>query len=137
LIQAAGGLVQNEEGLYLMMKRLGKWDLPKGKLDKGEDMVDCAIREVEEECGVSGLGITGKLVTTYHVMRRNNEKCLKVSHWYSMTTRYSGKLVPQLEEGIDEVRWVKVSKIPSYAENSWPSIKEVLKQGGVYEKLKL
>ncbi len=137
LIIAAGGLVQNEEGQYLMMRRLGKWDLPKGKLDKGEDMVDCAIREVEEECGVSGLGITGKLVITYHVMRRNNEKCLKVSHWYRMTTRYSGKLVPQAEEGIDDVRWVDVSKIPAYAKDSWPSIKEVLKKGGIHDRVKL
>ena len=134
LIEAAGGLVENTQGDVLMIFRLGRWDLPKGKMEKEEDVVDCAIREVEEECGVNGLGITGKVVTTFHVMRRNNEKCLKVSHWYRMRTDFKGKLVPQCEEGIEDVRWISKAELSAHIEGSWPSVKEVLKKAGLLEK---
>jgi ADP-ribose pyrophosphatase YjhB (NUDIX family) len=135
LIEAAGGLVENGKGDILMIYRLGKWDLPKGKMKKNEDVVQCSIREVEEECGVNGLGITGKIVTTHHVMRRNKEKCLKVSHWYRMRTEYSGALVPQCEEGIEEVKWVPREKLLEHIDESWPSVKEVFKQAGFFEKV--
>jgi ADP-ribose pyrophosphatase YjhB (NUDIX family) len=135
LIEAAGGLVENSKGEILMIYRLGKWDLPKGKMEKDEDVVQCSIREVEEECGVNGLGITGKIVTTYHVMRRNKEKCLKVSHWYRMRTEYKGPLVPQGEEGIEDVQWVSREKLEEHLEGSWPSVKEVFKQAGFFEKV--
>src|SRR5687768_2564827 len=48
-VLAAGGLVQNEKEELLMIYRKGKWDLPKGKLDKNEKLEDCALREVMEE----------------------------------------------------------------------------------------
>jgi len=133
-IEAAGGLVQNNKGEVLMIYRLERWDLPKGKIEKDEDVVDCAIREVEEECGVNGLGITGKIVTTYHVMRRNKEKCLKISHWYHMRTDFNGTLIPQSEEGILDVQWIPKEKLAQFVENSWPSVKEVLKQSGLLDK---
>ncbi len=130
-MHAAGGLVVNPKGEVLMIKRLGMWDLPKGKIEKGEDMVDCAIREVEEECAVFGLGITGKITTTFHVMRRNNNKYLKESHWYMMKTDDASPGVPQTEEGIEKVRWVPLSDVRKKLKKSWPSVKEVFKESGL------
>jgi len=130
-IEAGGGLVRNPEGKILMIHRLGHWDLPKGKLEEGEDIATCAIREVEEECGVDGLDIENEAVTTYHVHRRNGKKILKVSYWYHMTTDYNGPLVPQTEEGIDKVKWVKQSKLGKYLSESWPSVVEVFERSGL------
>jgi len=126
MLPAAGGLVLNDKGEVLMIKRLGHWDLPKGKLEKGEDLVDCAIREVEEECGVFGLGITGKINVTYHVMRRGKGKYLKVSHWYMMRTQQVSPGTPQEEEGIEKVAWVPLKDVKKKLKKSWPSIKAVL-----------
>lgn len=125
-ITAGGGVVLNDEGQLLMIHRLGHWDLPKGKVEKGEDVAMCAIREVEEECGVKGLGITSKAVVTYHIHRRNGRKILKISHWYHMRTSYSGRLVPQVEEDIEKVKWVAPKKIAKKLDSTWPSVVEVI-----------
>ncbi len=54
-VTAAGGLVENEKGEVLLIFRRGKWDLPKGKLDPGETIEQCAVREVEEETGLKNI----------------------------------------------------------------------------------
>lgn len=131
IIHASGGLVINKEGHVLMIKRLGLWDLPKGKLEKDEDEVDCAIREVEEECAIYGLGITGTITTTYHVMRRNKNKYLKVSKWYMMRTNQTAPGAPQEEEGISKAEWVPLDKVKRKLKKSWPSIREVFKESGL------
>jgi 8-oxo-dGTP pyrophosphatase MutT (NUDIX family) len=133
IIRAAGGLVKNQKGEYLMIYRLGHWDLPKGKIEKGEDLVECALREVEEECAVTGLGITGKVVTTYHIHRRNGRKILKMSHWYHMRTDFKGKLKPQREEGIEKVKWVEPEEVKKRLKKSWPSVLEVFKYDRTYD----
>jgi ADP-ribose pyrophosphatase YjhB (NUDIX family) len=51
IVMAAGGLVENEHGEILLIYRKKHWDLPKGKLDAGETLEECAVREVEEETG--------------------------------------------------------------------------------------
>lgn len=131
IIHASGGLVMNKEGNILMIKRLGLWDLPKGKIKKGEDVLDCAIREVEEECSVFGLGVTGTITSTYHVMRRNKNKYLKVSKWYMMRTDQTSPGIPQYEEGIEKVRWVPLTDIRKKLKKSWPSVREVFKESGL------
>ncbi|NND93356.1 MAG: NUDIX domain-containing protein [Flavobacteriales bacterium] len=131
IMHAAGGLVVNSNNEILLIKRLGMWDLPKGKIEKGEDIVDCAIREVEEECAVFGLGITGKITTTYHVMRRNKNKYLKESHWYMMKTDQTAPGIPQTEEGIEKVRWVSKTELQKKLKKSWPSVREVIKESKI------
>ena len=121
----------NKEGVVLMIKRLGLWDLPKGKLEKEEDELDCAIREVEEECAVYGLGVTGTITVTYHVMRRNKNKYLKVSKWYMMRTNQTTPGIPQIEEGISKVEWVPLSKVKKKLKKSWPSVREVFKESRI------
>ncbi len=120
---AAGGVVTNVQGKVLFIYRNDKWDLPKGKLDKGESLEACAIREVEEETGVSGLKIENFLKTTYHILKRKGVYKLKEVHWYAMQTKYDGKLKGQKNEGIEKVRWKGPKKIKLALENSYMNIK--------------
>jgi hypothetical protein len=106
VIEAAGGLVMNEQNKYLFIKRNGKWDLPKGKLELNEKKKDAAVREVEEECGITVKKLDKKLLKTYHIYELKGKVVLKISHWYAMHAKSNQKLVPQLEEGITEVKWL-------------------------------
>lgn len=111
VIEAAGGVVQNNDGHYLFIKRLGYWDLPKGKLDKGEGIEAAALREVEEECGINGLSITLPLGQTYHTYTHKGAEVLKITYWFAMQTTFSGELVPQTEEDITEASWMSKEDI--------------------------
>lgn len=105
VVVAGGGFVVNPKGKVLFIKRNGKWDLPKGKVDKGESIENAALREVEEETGVKDLQVEKFLRTTYHVFKRNGEFRLKQTHWFLMSTEYSGPFKAQKEEGIKKVKW--------------------------------
>ena len=122
-VVAAGGVVTNPQGKVLFIYRNDKWDLPKGKMDKGESIEDAAIREVEEETGVKGLAIENFLKTTYHIFKRNGKYKLKEVHWFAMKTKYTGPLQGQLEEGIVKVKWKGPEKIKKALENSYTNIK--------------
>jgi len=109
-IEAAGGLIRNKNK-YLFIKRLGKWDLPKGKLDKGETNEEAAIRECEEECAVKNLNIIKPLSDTYHIYEYKNKLALKTTYWFLMETDYAKALKPQVEENIEEVKWLSLEEI--------------------------
>tara|TARA_R110002049_G_scaffold93821_5_gene231685 strand:+ start:1759 stop:2355 length:597 start_codon:yes stop_codon:yes gene_type:complete len=123
LVVAAGGVVTNKEGKVLFIYRNDKWDLPKGKLDKGESIEECALREVQEETGVEGLKIENFLRTTYHLFKRNGSYKLKEVHWFAMKTNYKGALVGEASEGIEKVKWKGPEKIKKALENSYANIK--------------
>ena len=125
LIEAAGGYVQNEKNETLCIHRLGKWDLPKGKLEENEHIDECAIREVEEECGIENLKITSPVFHTYHTYPLKGQHILKRTHWYKMTTQTQA-LTPQTEEDITEVIWANAKKITAIQNNTYPNIKLVL-----------
>ena len=125
LIEAAGGLVYNLDNQLLMIFRNGKWDLPKGKLEPGENIRQCAIREVEEECGVKNLTISKKITDTYHTYELKGNPILKRTYWYMMNSDFDGKLVAQIEEGITKVEWVNEEDIAKKLENSYGNIKEL------------
>ena len=126
LIKAAGGIVYNDDNQLLMIFRNGKWDLPKGKLKEDEDIKACAVREVEEECGIRGLHITRQLIDTYHTYELDGDKILKHSYWFEMKTNFKGNLVPQTEEGITKAVWVDKKDIAKNLENSFANINELL-----------
>jgi hypothetical protein len=126
VIEAAGGFVQNESKNYLFIKRNGKWDLPKGKLEIGEKKKDAAVREVEEECGITIKKLGKKICKTYHVYELKGKLVLKVSHWYKMEAKENQKLIPQLEEGITEVKWFSKKDWIIVKSNTYPSILDVL-----------
>lgn len=121
--KAGGGLVYNTKGEVLFIFRNGKWDLPKGGIEKNEDIESTAIREVEEETGVSGLKITQKLQKTYHIFKRNGSYKLKITHWFEMKTNYTGPLEGQIEEGIEKVAWLNTDQIKEALTNSYENIK--------------
>jgi len=128
VIQAAGGLVKNENEEILMMFRRGKWDLPKGKLDEGETLEQCAKREVEEETGLQKLEIIKPIAITYHTYIQFGKHNLKECHWYAMKATKNEKLIPQTEEDISELVWAKKEELEKYFSNTFPAIIEVLKQ---------
>ena len=121
--KAGGGLVTNAKGEVLFIFRNGKWDLPKGGIEKGEEIHETALREVMEETGVRGLRAHEKICKTYHIFKRNGRYKLKITHWFRMETDYSGPLEGQLEEGIEKVEWIKPSEIPAALQNSYENIK--------------
>lgn len=123
LVVAAGGLVTNAEKEVLFIYRNGKWDLPKGKLEKKESIEEAAVREVEEETGIQKLKLGPLLQKTYHIFKRNGTYKLKETHWYSMTSTYKGKFRAQCEEGIEKVEWKKPAEIPEALQNSYANIK--------------
>ena len=127
MIEAAGGLVFNKDGDILMIFRNGKWDLPKGKLEIGESVEECAIREVEEESSIVGLYITEKIIETYHTYSLKGEEILKRTYWYKMRTNFDGELSPQIEEGITKVSWIDKDQISEKIKNSYGNISDVLK----------
>jgi 8-oxo-dGTP pyrophosphatase MutT (NUDIX family) len=126
-IQAAGGIVQNENGELLLIFRRGKWDLPKGKLDKGESLEDCAVREVEEETGLKQAQLVEPLLITYHTYHEGTKFILKESHWYRMKVKGQQELVPQTEEDIQETKWVAADALEPYFKNAFPSVVDVLR----------
>jgi 8-oxo-dGTP pyrophosphatase MutT (NUDIX family) len=129
-IYAAGGLIQ-KDGKYLFIYRLNKWDLPKGKLEMGEEPKEAAIRECEEECGISNLTIINELESTYHIYAYKGTYALKQTFWYSMSTNYQGVLIPQTEEGISNVEWLSQEEIDTKViSNTYPAILKLLKQKG-------
>jgi 8-oxo-(d)GTP phosphatase len=127
VVKAAGGVVQNEFGQVLMMYRLKTWDLPKGKLDKGESSKVAAIREVEEECGVKAK-LGKKICTTFHTYTYKNEAILKQTKWYSMDLIDDSKMKPQIEEDIEKLEWMGKEKVKSALINSYSSIRLVMKK---------
>lgn len=131
IIQAGGGLVRDEKGNILFQLRRGKWDLPKGKLDQGETMEDCAVREVEEETGLTGVEIKEPLLVTYHTYDESGKHILKETHWFRMNADGSQKLHPQLEEQITELRWVAPSALDEVCSNTFENILQVLKKAGL------
>ena len=126
IIEAAGGMVFNQTGELLMMKRRGFWDMPKGKLDEGETIEDCAIREVSEETGVHNLEIVKKLQVTYHTYIYKGSPALKPSHWFKMLQSGYEILIPQTEEDITEIRWVNKEEARSLVDQAYPSIAEMI-----------
>jgi 8-oxo-dGTP pyrophosphatase MutT (NUDIX family) len=126
-ITAAGGWVENSEGEVLWIHRLGQWDLPKGKLEKGEDLGQCALREVEEECGLSGITLGEKLCETVHRYALDGTHFVKTTHWFRMKVEGRPELSPQREEGIEAVQWMLEPQWRQAAMDSYPTIQEVVR----------
>lgn len=127
VIKAAGGVVINEENKILMMKRLGYWDLPKGKADLGEKSKVTASREVEEECGVK-VKVNDKICTTWHTYLLKGNLVIKQTKWFSMDLLNDKKMKPQTEEGIEELKWMTIEEVKKALEMSYSSIEHVIQK---------
>ena len=126
LVPAAGGLVQNDKKQTLLIYRRGHWDLPKGKLDEGESLSECAVREVEEETGLSRIELKKFITTTFHTYHEGTKFILKESHWYRMKVSGAQPLTPQTEEDITDIKWLTTKELPAYLPACYPSVRDVL-----------
>ncbi|OSZ81859.1 hypothetical protein CAP35_00900 [Chitinophagaceae bacterium IBVUCB1] len=130
-IDAGGGVVMNEDGAVLMIYRRGKWDLPKGKRDDGEDIANCALREVSEETGLQQVKLGEKICDTYHVYAQNGQSLLKCTAWYKMHGSSADTLAPQAEENIEKAEWLKEKDLRFVVYKSYEAIREVLTEAGL------
>jgi 8-oxo-(d)GTP phosphatase len=126
IIKAAGGIVTKGDKV-LFIKRLGKWDLPKGKFDKGESPEECALREVEEECYVR-VKMGSEISRTWHTYTQNRKSILKKTYWYTMECVDDTKMKPQKEEGIEQVKWLTHQEAKIALVNSYPSMRYLYKK---------
>ena len=128
IIKAAGGIVLNPNKEILFIFRRGKWDLPKGKLDEGETMEECAVREVEEETGIREIIVHNFIGITSHEYfdKWVNEDVIKESHWYEMEIKTMQSLIPQTEEDIEDIKWVSMKELDTYLADSYVNIVEII-----------
>lgn len=126
VIEAAGGLVRKDHKI-LMIYRLKKWDLPKGKIEKGESPLEGALREVEEECSVKATSIK-EVCHTWHTYTRNKKKYLKKTYWYAMDCVDDSKMKAQIEEKIEAVKWMSEAEIKDVLYDSYFSIRYVFRE---------
>ena len=130
-VNAAGGLVSNRRGDYLLISRYGLWDLPKGHQEPGEDIEVCALREVQEETGVDQLLLRRLVCITDHCYLRNGIWHLKHTWWYDMLYTDPTNLTPQRDEDITKAAWVAKSSLPPFLKNTFPSIVEVFREARI------
>ncbi len=125
-IEAGGGVVINKKGEFLVMLRDGIWDLPKGKLEKGETFESAALREVEEETGLGNLAVKQPVLSTYHTYQASTDMVLKKTKWYELRVNGDQIPVPETREKITEIRWVKPGHTDFIRKNTYPSVLDVL-----------
>ena len=127
-IVAAGGIVENENKEILLIFRRGKWDLPKGKLDEGETIEECAVREVEEETGLRSIQQGELIEVTLHNYLEKGTEIEKETYWYAMKVEGEQNLVAQTEEDIEDIKWVKESELPLYLSNTYNNIIDIIEK---------
>lgn len=124
LIDAAGGIVEKGNKV-LMIHRLRKWDLPKGKVENYETFSSAALREVEEECNIS-VKLKKEICTSYHTYPLGNNDILKKTVWFSMKCTNDKNMKPAKEENIDDVRWMNHKELLHSLQDSYRSLSYVM-----------
>ncbi len=127
---AAGGLITNPAGEVLLMFRRGKWDMPKGKQDEGESLEACALREVQEETGLQNIKLGHLITETWHYYSLKEKKILKHSYWYRMYFTGTELTVPQIEEDIMDIQWIRPDNLGKYMQYSYQNIVDVVAKAG-------
>lgn len=126
-LEAAGGLVMNDTGKWLFIFRNKRWDLPKGLIEENENSEQAAIREIQEECGITNIKTIQKLPPTYHIYQDKNDSwILKKTHWHLMKTLNNSTPTAQTEEGITKVEWHDPNDIDAIMENTYGNIRDLL-----------
>jgi 8-oxo-dGTP pyrophosphatase MutT (NUDIX family) len=125
-VGAAGGLVRHTSGRYLFIEKKGKLDLPKGHIEQGEEPEVCALREVSEECGITGHSIVKSISASYHTYSWEGISYLKKTNWFLM--KYNGEMIikPQTSEGITKVEWLFPDEINSIKSSAWLSLMDLI-----------
>lgn len=126
IIQAAGGIVKDEEDRVLFIFRRGKWDLPKGKRNEGESLAECAKREVQEECGIVVDTVNERVYKTLHTYEEKGKNILKETFWYLMKATNKQMLKPQVEEQIEFIEWANEHRQEELLANTYPMIRDLI-----------
>jgi 8-oxo-dGTP pyrophosphatase MutT (NUDIX family) len=126
-IEAAGGVLRDQQGRFLLIHRRGYWDLPKGKIDAGENPLQAAGREIEEETGVGALQLEAQLTPTYHIYKIDQNWFLKKTHWFLFEADAAQPITLQREEDIEDAQWMPTSNIRTIEEQIYPSLLPLLK----------
>lgn len=124
LATAAGGVVRTPQGECLMIYRNNRWDLPKGHLEEGETIEECAVREVEEETGIKVSQLGDKITQTLHAHKLYGEWEIKTTHWYSMEAEHQETIAQEIE-GIKCAKWCTESEVRENLDSTYPTIKSV------------
>lgn len=125
-VTAAGGIVIAPSGDILLIHRRGVWDLPKGKLEKNETIENAALREVQEETGLTELTLDRFITTTDHLYLENDSRILKTTHWFLMQWSGAGEASPQKSEGIMKVGFFTPEKALELAKTTFPTIEKAI-----------
>lgn len=136
IVKAAGGIIKNSQNELLMIHRLGKWDLPKGKMDKGEVPRQTAVREVEEECNIS-VELLSKACTSWHTYTHKGKSVLKKTNWYHMKCTNDSEMKPQQEEDIDDIQWMDDPKVEAACLNTYESILYILAKSKIQKSTRV
>ena len=126
LLRAAGGIVMSPQKRLLFIYRLGYWDLPKGKVEKGETVKSAAKREIMEETGIDGITNVGEICRTWHTYTETGKNILKETSWYAFSAKTESPLIPQEQESITEAKWIEINNLDEIRRNTYPSILDVL-----------
>lgn len=124
-IKAAGGLVKRKQK-YLLIKRHGMWDIPKGKIDRGETREEACLREIQEECGITGHRIEAYLGVTRHTMKDNGRNAIKKTYWFLLSYAGTKETFPQIDEGIKRTKWADWDELMAIRGRTFGSINQVL-----------
>jgi len=129
IVEAAGGMVWSPQNALLLIYRHQKWDLPKGKIEEGEDPEKTALREIEEECGVRELTLNDFVTTTYHTYWQQDQRVLKVTYWFDLGCEDPENINPQTEEGIETIRWMDANGLRKAMANTFPNLATLFQLG--------
>ena len=122
-VYASGGIVKNKKSEILFIFRRGKWDLPKGKVEKYENISQAAIREVIEETGIEKISLIRPIEKTFHIFKRGKNHYLKCTYWFEMKSNFDGKFIPQKKEGITRVEWINEENLLNVLPKSYANIR--------------
>lgn len=128
---AGGAIFRKINGgieILLLKDRKNKWTFPKGLIETSEDPILTAQREIKEEVGVDKVKYKGSLGTVNYIFTFKKEVIYKTVHYYLFELVGNPNLVPQKEEGIQEVQFVSLDKAESiigYKKTNAPILKKI------------
>lgn len=110
---SAGGVVLRKNGsswdVLIIKDKNGNWTFPKGLIEKGEETLDAAKREIQEEVGISDITQFATL-SPVHYMYQQNGLISKNVYYVLFISNGKETLTGQKAEGISDVQWVPLDE---------------------------
>ncbi len=127
--EAAGGVICRLEGvrvLVALIREGGKsaYSLPKGHVEEGESVEEAAVREIEEEAGLTDLRLIAPLGIQERLTFRKNS--WKRTHYFLFTTNQIAGIPGGREKGF-AMEWHPIDDLPLMF---WPEQKGLIESNG-------